>query len=111
MSRKNYTDKILEAARKGEFELPLSKPLISGTKTFETLNLDLNKLTAQDTVECEEQWAAQYGRTAQSASYSATYRMIVASRALEIPVEDLIRGLTLKDGMAVSNCVISFLIA
>lgn len=109
--RKNYMEEAMDFARKGFFEIELSKPLRSGAKTFKKLEFDLSKLTAQDMMDCEEQWARQFGRTVQSAPNTVAFRMIVAARALKIPVDDLIRGLTMKESIAVSNCVVSFLMS
>lgn len=111
MNKKTMVEKFKELAQEGIFEIPLAKPLASGEKEFSVLNLDLGSLTAQDMIECEEQWAMQYGRTAQAASYSAAFHLIIAARALKIPVEDLIGGITLKESVMISNCVVGFLVA
>lgn len=100
-----------EEARTGKFKLPLKKPLKSGDKTFEALEFDLSEMTGQDMIDCEKQWAVQYGRTSQVASQSASFQMIVVSRAIGIPVEDLIAGITIKESIATCNCVVSFLIS
>lgn len=102
---------VIEEAQKGKFSLPLSKPLQSGGKTYPELKLDLSALTAKDMLECEAQWVAQYGRTSHSPSHSAAFQLIVAAKALEIPVEDLIGSLTMKESVALCNIVVSFLIS
>ncbi|MGL5513410.1 MAG: hypothetical protein ACRDBM_09310 [Sporomusa sp.] len=100
----------MEEARKGVFTLPLSKPLKSGEKEYTDLNIDLSALTAQDMLNCEAQWTAQYGRSSQIPSHSAAFQLIVAARALNIPVEDLVNHLTMKESIALCNIVVSFLI-
>lgn len=107
--KKKQLEEMVAFIRKGVFDIELSKPLKSGEKTFDKLHLDLTQLTAQDMLECEEQWVAQFGRTSTVASHSAAFHLIVASRALGIPVEDLIAGLTMRESVGVSNTVVSFL--
>lgn len=101
----------MEEARIGKFTLPLKKPLKSGGKTFEKLEFDLSEMSGQDMLDCEAQWAKQYGRTAQVAAQTASFQMILVSRAIGIPVEDLIEGTTIKESVAICNCVVSFLIS
>lgn len=108
---KSFIKKILEEAQQGKAILPLSKPIKSGDKEYSALDLDLSTLTTQDMLECEAQWVMQYGRSAQAPSHSAAFQLIVASRALKIPVDDLIRQLTFKESIALCNVVISFLVS
>lgn len=109
--RDDVIKEVLEEARTGVFKIPLKKAIMSGNKEIKTLEIDLSKLTGQDMIECEQQWAQQYGRTSQSASQTASFQMIVASRTIGIPVQDLIAGTTLKESIAICNCVVSFLIS
>lgn len=112
MSKNNeIMEQMREEARQGIFKLPLVKPIRSGTKEIQVLDFDLSKLTGEDMIECETQWAMQYGRTAQVAAQTASFQLIVAARAAGVPVQDLIKGLTLKESIAVCNCVVSFLIS
>ena len=108
---KSYLVTVLEEAQKGMATLPLTKTLKSGEKEYKELNVDLSKLTAKDMLECEAQWVMQYGRSCHSPSQSAAFQLIVAARALNIPVDDLISQLTMKESVALCNIVVSFLVS
>ena len=108
---KSYLAAVLEEMRKGKVELPLAKPLKSGDKEYSVLNIDLTTLTAKDMLECENQWVVQYGRSCHAPSQSAAYQLIVAAKALNIPVDDLINQLTMKESVALCNIVVNFLVS
>ena len=108
---KDYLKTIIEEAQKGKAELPLTKPLKSGDKEYTVLNVDLSNLTAKDMLECEAQWAMQFGRVCQVPSHSAAFQLIIAARALNIPVDDLINQLSIKESTGLCNIVVSFLVS
>lgn len=105
--------RLKEFRGNGEIKYPLERPLRSGVKEIKTLRLNFNQLTPMHIIEAETRWSMEFGGGANiSPSHATSYRLIIASMAAGLPVEDLLNGqtgLTYRDTIGLSNVVLSFL--
>lgn len=85
----------------------LTKPFVYQDKEFKELNLDYDNAKGSLLLMAEKTARKKYGLTDMYLPASDTYRMILASLLLQIPMETL-KTLTLTDCMAISNDVLVF---
>ena len=104
---------VKEFTATGTKVCPLERPILVRGENLKSLMLDFNKLTAMDMIEAESRWVMEFGGSINvSASHSTAYRLIIASKASGVLLEDLLdskSGLHYRDVIGISNVVLNFL--
>lgn len=91
-------------------KIQLKKAIIFKGNEIQTLDLDLDALTGEDLIKAESEVLQGGGTPLQTLSFSRTYAITVAAKALHMPVE-ILRQMGARDFSKVVNEVQTFLAA
>lgn len=92
-----------------ENEYKLRRPVEFEGQTYEALNLDFERLTGADIINCERQFAYLGGGAGLLKDTNKTYQAIVAATAAGVPF-DLMKQLSAKDFTRITVMTQNFLI-
>jgi len=87
----------------------LRRPITFDGQEYTQINLDFDRLTGEDILNCDRQYAASQGSQLFFRESDKAYQAIVAARAAGVPVE-LIKSLYAKDFTRVTLRAQNFLI-
>ena len=91
-------------------KIHLKKAIIHKGNELQTLDLDLDALIGEDLIKSESEVLQDGGTPLQTLSFSRTYAIMVAAKALHMPVE-ILRQMGARDFSKVVNEVQTFLAA